>query len=774
MRKSNQIYLLNLRKVAAIFFLFLILLSGCRSTKYVPEGEYLLNSVEIESDNKEIKPNSVKPYVKQKANSQILGLVKFKLWLYNRAPKNGDGWTARTLRKIGEAPNVYDANRTVQSEREIKHYLSNKGFTNAEVSSTVEIFERRRKTEVKYYLVCNTPYRIASAKVSIQDTTIAQLIQADSAQSLITKGNRFDLDVLDAERERISSNLKNTGYYDFNKEAFSYQVDTTIGDYLVDDILMLEVDTLNPQRSYEQYHLNEIRFIVGYDAQKALKNAAQYLSKMDTVIFKEMYFMSEGEAKVKPEIIYRNNLLKPGTLYSKKLSDRTHSLLSAIGIIRYVNINYSEVEGYKLNCNIYISLAEPQSFSLELEGTNISGHFGAAATVGYAHKNLFSGAEKLNTNFTIGREAIIGLNDAGVYKSNELGVDITLAYPKFIFPFLDEDFKQKSKAKTTFGTSFDFQERPEYVRNIATADMVYSWQKSKHIKHHLTPIMLNYISIPEMSAKFEAHIDTTEYLKYSYQDHVIFGSRYGITFQGGQTEGSKASRYLHLMIESSGNMLNTFNKLTGQSKTDMVDESTRTVEDSYYEFLNVRYSQYIKFDLNGVMSLNLNKSNTIVYRTQFGIGIPYANSSQLPFEKRYFGGGANGIRAWMVRSLGPGSYLNEDVDYYNQSGDINFLLSAEYRFKLFWVLEGALFADAGNTWTIRDYEGQPGAAFQFNTFYKQIAAGVGTGARIDLNFFVFRFDVAWKALDPTQDLGQRWVLGKEWSPVTHIAIGYPF
>jgi len=774
LRKSNQIYLLNLRKAAAIFFLFLILLSGCRSTKYVPEGEYLLSSVVIESDNKEIKPNDAKPFVKQSANMKILGLVKFKLWLYNRAPKNRNGWTARTLRKIGEQPVVYDPNRTVQSEREIAHFLSNKGFTNAEVSSTVVNNERKRKTEVKYHLTCKTPYRIASTKVMIQDTTIAQIVRADSAKSLVKAGDRFDLDVLDSERERITADLKNNGYFDFNKEVFTYEVDTTLGDYKVDDILILKVDSSNPERSYEQYHLNEVRFIIGYDAQKALKTASNYLSNMDTVMFKGLLFFSEGKAKIKPEIIYRNNLLKPGMRYSKLLSDQTHSLLSTIGIIRYVNINYEKAGKNSLDCNIYISLAEPQSFSLEGEVTNISGHFGGAVTAGYGHKNLFRGAEQLNTSFSVGTEAIIGQSDSKPYYTKEFNADVNLTYPKFVFPFLNEDFRQKSRANTKFGTSFDYQERPEYIRNIATAEMTYGWRKSRTFRHDLTPIMLNYISIPEMSDDFQNHINTTEYLKYSYQDHVIFGSRYGITLQGDRREDNKSTRYLRLTLESSGSMLNTLNKLSGREKTETVDETTGEVTDSYYDFLDVRYSQYIKFDATGVLSHYINKSNTIVYRTQFGIGVPYMNSSQLPFEKRYFGGGANGVRAWMIRSLGPGSYINEDVDYYNQSGDINLLASAEYRFKLFWVLEGSLFVDAGNTWTIRDYEGQPGAFFEYDTFYKQIAAGVGTGLRIDLNFFVFRFDVAWKALDPTEAIGDRWVLGDDWSPVTHFAIGYPF
>ena len=198
LRKSNQFYLLRLRKVAAIFFLFLILFSGCRSTKYVPEGEYLLNSVVIESNNKEIKPNNVKPFIKQKANVKILGLVKFHLWLYNRAPKNGTGWTAKTLRKIGEKPIVYDPNRTIQSEREIKRYLSNKGFTNGEVTSTIVTNEKKKKTNITYQLTCNTPYRIVDTQVSIQDTSIAQIAQTDSVKILIYKGDLLVLDVLDA------------------------------------------------------------------------------------------------------------------------------------------------------------------------------------------------------------------------------------------------------------------------------------------------------------------------------------------------------------------------------------------------------------------------------------------------------------------------------------------------------------------------------------------------------------------------------------------------
>ncbi len=773
MRKNNQIFLLHLRKVAAIFFLFIIILSGCRSTKYVPEGEYLLNKVTIESDNSNVKPVDVTPFVKQKANAKMLGLAKFRLWIYNRSSKKRNGWLSRALKKVGEEPVVYEENRTVQSEKEIKRYLSNKGFTNAEVESIVTTKEKRRKTEVTYKLTCNTPYRISEAQTYITDSTIASIVKSDSSQSLIVKGDLFDLDVLDAERERISARLKNAGYFDFSKENFSYHVDTTLGHHQVKDILILKSDTANPQRSYEPFYLRDVSFVIDYDAQKALKNADAYLSEMDSVVFKGLLFLSDGNSKVKPEIIYRNNLLKPGMLYSKELSDRTHSLLSAIPIIRYVNINYKEVDNHLLDCDVYISLAEPQSLKVELEGTYLSGNIGGAVSLSHKHKNLFRGAEQLSTSFTVGTEAIIPINDDNVYYSKELGADMNLTYPKFVFPFLNEDFHQKSRAETTFGLSFDYQERPEYTRHIATADMMYGWRHNDHIRHQYTPIMLNYISLPDMTSDFAAHIDTTEYLKYSYQDHVIFGSRYAITFQHGNMNSKRSSRYLRLGFESSGVMLNAFNNMFGLEKDYIYDDQGQ-VEESYYNFLDVRYSQYIRFDANGVISHNINESSGLAYRAQFGIGIPYMNSSQLPFERRYFGGGATGVRAWMVRSLGPGTYYNDEVDYYNQSGDISFVASAEYRFDMIWKFEGALFTDVGNTWTIRDYEAQPGAVFDFDSFYKELAVGIGTGLRWDLNFFIFRLDVAWKAFDPTEAAGHRWVLGSDLRPTTHIAIGYPF
>lgn len=761
-----------MRKTVAISLLFILLLSGCRSTKYVPEGEYLLNKVSVQSDNKEVKPSDVNPFIKQKANVRILGKVKFDLWLYNRSPKNGDGWLTRFLRNIGEPPVVYDEDRTIQSQREIKRYLFNKGFTEAVVEKDSVYDERRRKVEITYQLTCNEPYRIAQADINIPDTAIRKIVMKNSSKSLLSPGNRFDLDVLDAERERISATLKNEGYYDFNKNNFHYQVDTALGNYKVNDVLILKEDTANPERSYIPKHIKDVYFVVGYDAKEALKNP-NYFDDMDTVVAKGMYFLSSGEAAVEPDILLRNNLLQPGMLYSKLKSDNTHALLSAINIVRFVNIKYEELPGDMLSCEIFISLSELQSYSLVAEGTNISGNFGWGANLGYVHKNLFKGAEQLSANVNLGQEAIIGIQDGNVDLSLEIGADVKLSYPKFVFPFLDEDFIQKSRAKTDFGTSFNYQRRPEYIRNIATANMVYNWSKTDVRRHQLTPLMLNYISIPSMTDEFRAHIDTTEYLKYSYDDHVIFGTRYAITFQGGKEGVENVSRYLRLQIESSGNMANLVSKMSGKDKIQVEDDDGNVV-DEYYDMFGVRFSQYLKFDANAVVSHYMNESNTMVYRTQIGLGLPYQNSSQLPFEKRYFGGGANGVRAWMVRSLGPGTYYNEKVDYMNQSGDINLVASAEYRFKLFQKLDGAMFADAGNTWALHDFEGQSGAAFSFDTFYQQIAVGVGAGLRLDLSFFVFRLDAAVKAIDPREPLGDRWVLGQEWKPTTHIAIGYPF
>ncbi len=773
MRKSNHFYLLHLRKIAAIFLLVLIIFSGCRSTKYVTEGEYLLDHIDITSDNNDVKNADIKPYIKQKPNSKFVGLFKFHLWIYNRASKNGDGKLHKALQKIGEAPVIYNVNTTTQSEREIKRYLANKGFTAAEVESTTQLNKKQKKATVSYKINCKTPYRIAICDVEIKDSAIAKIVESEASQSLLKKGNRFDLDVLNSERERISSSLKNKGYFDFNKNNFYFEVDTTLGHYQVSQTLVLQTDSAQPEKHYQPSHINAIRFIVGYDTEKALKQGQAYMDNMIKVMYKDICFMTDGKAKIKPEILYRNNLLKPGMLYNKSLNDKTHSMLSAISIIRYVNISYKKLDNNLLDCDVYITIGEPQSTKIELEGTNISGNLGVATNIGYAHKNLFHGAEQLSTNFTVGVEAIVGGDDNNkIGYSNELGADVKLTYPKFMFPFLHEDFKQKSRAKTNFGISYDYQERPEYTRQIATAEMSYDWQTNKRIKQEITPIMMNYIIIPHMSTKFSDYINKTDYLKYSYRNHVILGSRYSITFQGNKKD-KKDTRYVRLMVESSGNMLNIYDKISNRNPINVYDD-TDAFEESYHTFLGVKYSQYVKFDATGVFSHHINSSNAMAYRAQIGIGIPYNNSSQLPFEKRYFGGGANGVRAWMVRSLGPGTYYNDEVDYWNQSGDINFVASAEYRFRLFWLFDGALFTDIGNTWTIEDYDSQPGAVFKFDTFYRQIAAGVGGGIRLDLNFFVFRVDVGFKAFDPTETYKQRWVLGKDLNPTTHIAIGYPF
>lgn len=766
-------------KVTSIFILFIVLFAGCRSTKFVPESEYLLDKVSVEVDNNAIKDSDIKPYIKQKSNARILGVVKLNLILYNLSSKNKNGFISRLLRKIGEPPVVYDEKTIVQSETEIKRFMFNKGFANAEIETNIEKKEKRRKINLIYAVTSNTPYLIAESKNDIQDTTIANFIELDSAKMLRIEGNRFDLDVLDDERERVSELLKNNGYYNFSKDNLSYVVDTTLGNYRVKDIMVLEVDTANPERSYEQYSIRNVQFIVGYDAQKALEESDSYLAQMDSVWYQGVLFLSEGHTRIKPEIISRNNLLRPGMTYSKRLSDRTHSLLSSIAIIKYVNVNFIELPNNQLDCSIFISLAKPQTFSADIEGANVSGNFGGAISIGYAHKNLFRGAEQFTTNFTVGKEAIVKIGSNEVSSADELGADFKLTYPKFVFPFLKEDFKQKSRAKTSFGISLDYQKRPEFTRNIAAADIAYSWRTSKKVRHQLTPLMFNYISIPKMTNAFAALVDTTEYLKYSFQDHVIFGSKYGVTLQDNYTtDAASLSRYLWLSFENSGNAIYAFNNIFNSTKREggrkLSQDEADQAEDAYYRFLNVRYSQYFKFDAIGIISHYINKSNTMAYRLQFGIGVPYGNSKQLPFEKRYFGGGANGVRAWPVRSLGPGCYFNEDVDYYNQSGDINFVASAEYRFKMFWRLEGGLFADVGNTWTIREYEEQPDAAFKFDSFYKQLASGIGAGLRLDLNFFVFRLDFAWKVYDPTEDMGDRWVFGTQWKPTTHIAIGYPF
>lgn len=749
-----------------------ILLLSCRTTRYVPENEYLLDKVNITSTDSRVKPKDLRPYLKQKSNLKILGILRFHLGIYNMSGKNDEKGINKWLRKIGEAPVIYDEFENKKSIEELKKYLRNKGFTDAEIMDSVEYYPNRKRAIVNFNVRPGVPYTIKNHSLKIYDREIDYMVRADSSKSIIKEGMLFDLDKLNDERTRIMQLLRSKGYYKFNVSDIVFNVDTTVGRKQVIDTLVIKNPMVTNEngklveQEHKRYQISDIYYITEYDPRKALNLQNNYLKSMDTLQVKGRYFLYEDKIKIKPEILLNNTVFEPFQTYDYRKVSLTHTLLLQMPIIQYDNIRfYDKYEDGKdyLDCYIQLTQAKSQSFSLDLEGTNSNGNIGAAATIGYQHRNLFKGAEIFNSQLVVGSETQTSLEDNTNFNSMLIGINNSLTYPKFIFPGFSSRLQKKLKASTEFQASYNFQNRPDYTRYISQLGMRYNWQGESLWAKSLSVFDFNYVGIPYLSDSWWDRIKNT-FERYSYEPHVI--SSWGITtVYNDQVRGQfRNNRYLRLSAETSGNILNGI-----QAITHAPQDSTGS-----YLFLDVPISQYVKFDVDGVYNNYINEKNNVVYRLAIGVAYPYGNRKVLPFEKRYFAGGANSLRAWQVRSLGPGTF--SDTLNINQLGDIRLEANLEYRFKLVSIFEGAFFFDAGNIWTIYDYaEDQPGGVFRFNTFYKQIALGYGTGLRIDMSYFVFRFDFGVKLHDPQKAAGNRWVFNPVWRDTAfNFAIGYPF
>ncbi|BAX80903.1 translocation and assembly module lipoprotein TamL [Labilibaculum antarcticum] len=782
-----------------LFFLASLLfgLGACSTTKYVGEGKYLLNKVVVHSDDKSIATGELKRNVKQTPNLKILGIWKFHLGLYNLSGKDKEKGFNKWLRRIGEEPIIYEDFQTKRSLRQLEIYLQKKGYFNAEVRDSVSL--KRKKAKVYYFIKSKEPYRYRNVYRGINElpynflspfqekgemsdsTQIRQYIVSDGSNSDIQLGDKVDSDVLNKERIRISKLLKNQGYFNFSREYIHFIMDSTKKDNQMD--VFVGIKTPIDSNSIKKCRINKVSIFTGYDPKSLMIDDQEYLRDLDTIQHEGVNFIYKEKIKIKPSVILSSILIRKDQLYSLKSVEQTYSRLQSLSQFKFVNVKFEEdldsnnEELGRLNCIIQLTPLDRQSYSVEFEGTNSSGNIGFAGNLNYQHKNLFGGAEIFDLQFSTAKETLKS-NEQTDFSSSEYGIESKVSIPKFLLPlFSAEKFIKSYNPKTVFSLSYNFQERPDYTRTIADASFGYVWKSSKYISHTLNLVELNFVDVKNLSADFLSSINNL-YIKNSFTDHVVATSRYSLTYNDQNINRPGDYNYLRFNFETAGNSFNGLNKLIGRNKkTDFNDDGE--VEGTYYDFLGIRFAQYLKGDIEYRFSHHINKANTMVYRVFMGAGLPYGNLEVLPFEKSYFSGGANGIRAWQVRSLGPGSYFSDDPAIYpNNSADLKFEANLEYRFKLFWVLEGALFLDAGNIWAISKKDDRDGADFKFNRFYKEIALGTGYGTRIDLNFILFRIDLGLKLHDPSLESGQRWIITHrpfKLSQLTfNIGIGYPF
>lgn len=782
----------------------LILVTSCNPTKYVPKGESLLNKNEIVINKEGIKKSDLIPYIKQVPNKQIFG-TRFYLGLYNLSNINKDKWPHNWLRNIGESPVIYDPFYVVKSKEQIKSYVSSKGYFDGIVTDTVKTSDR--KSDVIYKVNLFRPYTIRNLIYEIADTNIRNLCYFDSVNCLIVRGKPYDVDVFQAERLRFERFIRDHGFYGFTNDFISFGVDSTVGNRQVDIRYKVrnstEADYNNRSLSgqFAVYTVKNVYIYPDYVPKDALEQGERYLAGMDTTFFNGYYFVTSSKSAIRYDLILQSLYIKPGSVFNVTSTEQTQSHLLGLKVYRLVNINYNDDKDninlhgldLMLNCNIQLTTLSQQSYRIELEGTNSAGNLGGALNLVYQHKNLFHGAELLSMKLKGAYSVYKQLDTTGLRSVEEYGVETSLKFPKFMLPFFNTDaFVKKYNPYSTMLASYDYQNMPFYTRTIANASFGYDWKAGNYFEHIVTPLQLNLVNVLRLDSAFQARIDASSYQAFSYKDVLILGGIYSIIFNNQSIKNSRHYWFMRINAETAGNIMDVAEMISGRKKIAEALSPGDTI--NTYHVLGQPFAQYVKGDIDLRYYYRFNDASSIAYRGFVGIGIPYGNSREIPFEKQYFGGGANGIRAWQVRSLGPGSYNANPGKgkgiFLNETADIKLEANAEYRFKLFWILEGALFVDAGNIWTYNNDPTRPNAQFRFTRFYKDIAVGTGTGFRFDFKFVIARVDIGMKLRDPL--LGEGALLGPSRIPDTGpkwiflngpyrrddftlvLGIGYPF
>lgn len=726
--------------------IIVVTITACSASKFIPEGSYLLDDIKIKSDTKNIETSQLEPYIRQKGNSKWFSLFKVPLGTYALSGRDTTKWINRKLQALGEGPVLFDSLQAEQTCNDLSNVLHGMGYIKAQVDYALKR-EKKKKVKVIYNLHPGKRYHISSINYDIQDKNIDSVLKNKKFHSTNLRiGMPFMVSVLDNEREQITDFLNNNGYVNFHKDFISYSANTISGSTDIDITLHLHKfisGNGEEETEHKQYTIGKINYHANGDFDKI---------------------------PLRKSVLEENTIIEAGKLYNADELQKTYNRFGRLLIVKYTNIKFTErPDSNILDCNIGISTNKINSISFQPEGTNTAGDLGAAASLTYENRNIFRGAETFSIKLRGAFEAITGLEGYQNQDYEEYSLEAKLLFPRFVVPFLSKKFKKQSTAMSELTVSYNMQNRPEFHRRVFTASWRYRWNDISGKKSYKFDLIdLNYIYMPWISTTFkEEYLDDVNnrnsILRYNYEDLFIMKLGFGMSFNNGD-EAYKIN------VETSGNFLSGISHLLGSKRN----------EDNQYTLFNIAFAQYVKGDFDYTKIIMFDRNNSLALHAGLGIAYPYGNSKILPFEKRYFSGGANSVRGWSVRGLGPGKFkgTNGAIDFINQTGDIKLDLNIELRSFLFWKVYGAAFIDAGNIWTIRAYEEQPGGQFRFKDFYKQIAVAYGLGIRFNFDFFILRFDMGMKAINPAYNSNNEHyaIFHPDFSRdfAFHFAVGLPF
>ncbi|MDR1543827.1 MAG: BamA/TamA family outer membrane protein [Prevotellaceae bacterium] len=729
----------------------------------------------------EISVADLNNYILQKQNSYMLSFMRTKLGLYSLSGSDTTKWINRTLRRLGEDPVIFDEGTAESTKEVLNQVVKNKGFLNSDVK--INISTKKKKTNVTYIISGGEPYKIGNFEINIPHDSIRQILQRSYSREPL-RGELFDVDLLNEERSRAAQNLRRMGYYTIQKEMFAYAADTAASKNTVDLTMVLQPQYAADSVVGKLFRKKTIDKVTIYCFTNSTIQDEDFLTYLDTVFYKDYRIIYNHKKHIfTPKILVTKTVLASGQIYNERLVDRTNANLASLSAVKYVNVSFAEKYDDLLDCSIYVSPSDRFGYSVELEGTTtMPSDFGVGVKVSYFDKNVFHGAEtfKLGANVAYEALGIAERNSAGeiIHRRFEnafsVGGDASLSVPQILIPFLKQEARKRYGGTTAFSLNYNYQHRPQrFDRHIANATMRYTWQR-RNTRFTFNLIDWSYTFLPNKDTTYFKNVidQPGSFIKFSFEDHLTTEIGFAISTTNQRADSRHQSFYtLRANISAAGNILWALRNITKQ-KLDTVNNNNR------YTIFGTPYAQFIKGEMDFSYNQFISERLRFVFHTSLGIGLPYGNSKILPFEERFI----TNLRGWDPRSLGPGTYQNPDsiIRYMEQSGDIKFEINAELRFKLFWLLEGAFFVDAGNVWTIKNYPEQTGGVFSFKKgkFFEQLGCNYGFGIRADFSFFILRLDLGLKLYDPRLPAGDRWRLGtydeKYKDYYFSFGIGYPF
>jgi outer membrane protein assembly factor BamA len=752
-------------------------MTACSGIKLLPKGEKLYTGAEIKlvstdkssiAVNKGFIKNIAKSSIRPLPNTSYLGM-RPQVWMYMSAGVNPTGKYKKWLKKNGQAPVLMSSIKPQATAAIIDAKLFNIGIFNS--MTEFRVVEKEHTASIVYTSYIHTRFKVKEVQYSISDDSISHIIHSASDMTVIKAGDDYNLELLKAERIRIDALLKNKGYFYFNPDYLLFKADTSDVNRTI--TLKLTLKDSIPENAKIVYKIRNVFINQNYSLTEEPKD-----STIDTLMIRRTVFLGKKEDQsIIPGVIIRSVYLKKNQLYSRENHTITLNRLMSMGSFKFVQVKFSDSDttanGY-LDVTILLTPLPKYTFSAEMDIVSKSNNYtGPQLNLSLLNKNTFKGAELLNLSMAGSFEAQLGQNNN--LFSYSLNPQLELTFPRFLLPF---DIKSRSRYNPTtrFLLSYNYLKRVNYF-DMNTFQFVYGfkWKPSMRVEEELNPVNVSYTTVGNQSPIFIALLDTFPFLKKSYEEQFIAGGNYSFTYNEQMLTTKKIQLYFHFTAESAGNIFSLAN-LIGGANISQYNPS---------KVVGTIYSQYAKMSVEGRAFYNFEDKNKIALRLFVGVADPYGNSSVLPYSVQFFSGGPNSIRAFQINSVGPGTYLQDinSKEFLQLGGDIKLEMNAEYRFGIYRFLKGALFVDAGNVWLQKSNPSTFGTPFLFSSFLNETAVGAGVGLRVDVSFFILRFDLAMPLREPWLPENQRWVTDKidfgssTWRSqnlLLNIAIGYPF